>query len=154
MADVLTPEQRRLNMRGIRGQNTKPEMILRRGLHALGLRYQLHRRDLNGRPDLVFPGYRAVLFVHGCFWHGHQCHLFKVPATRTQFWINKISKNSVRDKEVTIALQKEGWRVVTIWECAVRGKERLDLRELFDKVVAFLRTRECSLEIEGGNGSG
>ena len=86
MVDVLTPEQRRLNMSRIRGKDTKPELLLRHGLHARGLRYRLHRKDLPGRPDMVFPRYRAAILVHGCFWHGHDCPLFKLPATRREFW--------------------------------------------------------------------
>src|SRR5215471_13052693 len=98
MADVLTPEQRRLNMSRIRGRDTKPELLLRRSLHARGLRFRLHRRDLPGCPDLVFPRFRAAIFVHGCFWHGHTCPMFKMPKTRTVFWRNKIHKNLDRDR--------------------------------------------------------
>ena len=97
MVDVLTPEQRRLNMSRIRGKDTKPELMLRRGLHALGLRFRLHRKDLPGRPDMVFPRYRAAVLVHGCFWHGHDCPLFKWPVTRREFWAVKIEGNRARD---------------------------------------------------------
>lgn len=90
MADVLTPEQRRLNMSRIRGRDTKPELLLRRGLHARGLRFRLHRKDLPGCPDLVFPRFRVTVFVHGCFWHGHECPMFKWPGTRTDFWRRKM----------------------------------------------------------------
>src|SRR5688500_15794308 len=97
MTDVLTPEQRRLNMSRVRGKDTKPEMLLRRGLHACGLRYRLHPKDVPGRPDLVFPRHGAVILVHGCFWHGHDCPLFKWPATRAEFWRKKIEGNRARD---------------------------------------------------------
>src|SRR5271165_4352772 len=100
MPDVLTREQRHLNMSRIRAKDTKPEMLLRRGLHARGFRYQLHRRELAGCPDLVFPRYRTVIFVHGCFWHGHECHLFKMPNTRREFWLEKIFGNVGRDRKV------------------------------------------------------
>src|ERR1700719_1649815 len=97
MGDVLTPEQRRLNMSRIRGRDTKPELLLRRGLHAAGLRFRLHTERLPGRPGLVFPRYRAAILVHGCFWHGHDCPLFKLPATRSEFWASKIAGNRTRD---------------------------------------------------------
>ncbi len=111
MVDVLTPEQRRLNMSRIRGKDTKPELMLRRGLHALGLRFRLHRKDLPGRPDMVFPRYRAAVLVHGCFWHAHDCPLFKWPATRREFWAAKIEGNRARDLRDLAGLAAVGWRV-------------------------------------------
>jgi DNA mismatch endonuclease, patch repair protein len=149
MPDVLTREQRHLNMSRIRAKDTKPEMLLRRGLHALGLRYRLHRRDLPGCPDLVFPRHNAVLFVHGCFWHGHQCHLFKVPETRREFWLKKISGNVERDKRVIEVLRDEGWRVLTVWECALRGTRRHDLEEVLSKTAAFLAGDRNVLQLFG-----
>jgi DNA mismatch endonuclease, patch repair protein len=104
MTDVLTPEQRRLNMSRIRGRDTKPELLLRRGLHARGFRFRLNRKDLPGCPDLVFPRFRAVMFVHGCFWHWHDCPMFKWPATRTDSWRKKIEGNTKRDQGVLKAL--------------------------------------------------
>ena len=118
MVDVLTPEQRRLNMSRIRGKDTKPELMLRHGLHARGLRYRLHRKDLPGRPDMVFPRYRAAILVHGCFWHGHDCPLFKLPATRREFWAAKIEGNQARDARDIAGLAAAGWRVLVVWECA------------------------------------
>ena len=138
MVDVLTPEQRRHNMSRIRASDTKPEMILRRGLHARGLRFRLHRRDLPGTPDLVLPRYSAVIFVHGCFWHGHQCALFKWPQTRREFWRAKILANHQRDRTAVARLSESGWRVLTVWECALRGRGRLDHEELLQSVLAFL----------------
>src|SRR3546814_10547828 len=106
MADVVSIDVRSRMMSGIRSTNTKPEMILRRGLHAAGFRFRLHDRRLPGKPDLVFPRYSAVLFAHGCFWHGHNCHLFRLPATRTDFWAAKIDRNrQVRSEEHTSELQ-------------------------------------------------
>lgn len=133
--DPLTPEQRRLNMSRVRGKDTKPELLIRRALHASGLRYRLHGAQLPGRPDLVFPGRRAVVFVHGCFWHGHHCPLFRLPATRTPFWSAKIGKNRARDAATEAALVAAGWRVLTIWECAIRGPNRRET----DIVVAVAR---------------
>jgi DNA mismatch endonuclease, patch repair protein len=138
MADVLTPEQRRLNMSRIRGRDTKPEMLLRRGLHARGFRFRLHRRDLPGCPDLVFPALRAVVFVHGCFWHGHDCAMFKLPATRTEFWAAKIEGNRRRDVRALQELSPAGWRTFVLWECDLRGPARRPLESVIDEVVAWL----------------
>lgn len=141
MADVLTPEQRRLNMSRIRGRDTKPEMLLRRGLHARGLRFRLHRRDLPGCPDLVFPALRAAVFVHGCFWHGHDCAMFKLPATRTEFWSAKIEGNRRRDIRALQDLSAAGWRTFVLWECDLRGPARRPLETVIDDVVAWLTNK-------------
>jgi DNA mismatch endonuclease (patch repair protein) len=111
MTDVLTPEQRRLNMSRIRGKDTKPEMLLRRGLHARGFRFRLHRRDLPGCPDLVFSHCHAVIFVNGCFWHGRECPMFKLPATRAEFWRTKVLRNVERDRIAQEKLMRDKWRV-------------------------------------------
>lgn len=140
MVDVLTPEQRSFNMSRIRGKDTKPELILRRGLHALGFRYQLHRKDLPGRPDLVFPRYQTVIFVHGCFWHGHDCSLFRWPATRAEFWHEKIGRNRERDKNAVHQLKQQGWRVITVWECAFKGPHRILDREALINICADVLT--------------
>ena len=121
MADVHTAEQRSLNMARIRGRDTKPEMRVRRILHAAGLRYRLHGKDLPGKPDLVFPRAKTVLFVHGCFWHMHRCRFGKpVPATNQEFWAQKRRGNAERDKRNKAALKAAGWRVLEIWECQTR----------------------------------
>lgn len=112
-------------MSGIRGTNTRPELLVRKGLHARGFRYRLHDRHLPGRPDLVFPRYRAVIFVHGCFWHGHDCHLFKWPSTRREFWRRKIEGNREVDALAVKRLRDGDWRVGVVWECALKGKTRL-----------------------------
>jgi DNA mismatch endonuclease (patch repair protein) len=149
VADVLTQAQRRLNMSRVRGKNTRPELILRKGLHARGLRFRIHRKDIPGRPDLAFISARAVVFVHGCFWHGHRCPLFKVPATRTDFWMNKISANIRRDEAVALQLRAEGWRVLVVWECALRGKGRLPAGFVLDLAEGFVRGDRLSAEIVG-----
>lgn len=138
MPDPLTPEQRSLCMSRIRGKNTKPEMIVRRGLHALGLRYRLHDRQLPGSPDLVFPGRRAAIFIHGCFWHGHDCPLFRLPSTRTDFWLAKIERNQERDRNALEDLHARGWRSLVIWECALRGRGRLPHDLLLGQVYQWL----------------
>lgn len=142
VADVLTAEQRRLNMSRIRARDTKPELLVRRGLHARGLRFRLHRRALPGCPDLVFPRFRAVVFVHGCFWHGHGCPMFKLPATRRKFWIRKIKGNAERDRKALAALAAERWRVLVIWECALRGPGRRNVDTVADEVARWLRGRQ------------
>ena len=149
MADVLTPEQRRLNMSRIRGKDTKPELTLRRGLHALGLRFRLHRKDLPGRPDIVFPRYRAAVLVHGCFWHGHDCPLFKWPATRREFWQTKIEGNRARDLSDVAGLAAVGWRVLVVWECALKGPARLPVDAVLATVIAWLDTEEPAGVVQG-----
>lgn len=149
MADVLTAEQRRLNMSRIRGRDTKPEMVIRRGLHARGLRYRLQDRSLPGRPDLVFPRHKAVIFVHGCFWHGHNCSMFKLPGTRPEFWTAKIEANCTRDRRANEALVTQAWRILTVWECSLRGPARWPTDELLDTCVAFIRGNAHQLELSG-----
>lgn len=136
-------------MSGIRGKNTKPEMLLRRGLHARGLRYRLHAKDLPGSPDMVFPARKAVLFVHGCFWHGHDCHLFRMPASRPDFWRTKIERNREVDLRSVGALRQAGWRVGVVWECALKGRTRLDHDLVLDVSAAWARQGEDVLEIRG-----
>lgn len=125
-------------MSGIKSANTRPEMIIRRGLHARGYRYRLHVRSLPGTPDMVFPARRAVIFVHGCFWHGHDCSLFKLPATNSAFWEAKIAANQSRDVAAASALTQAGWRVLNVWECAVRGRYRQPLVVVLDQVARWL----------------
>ncbi|MGE5108899.1 MAG: very short patch repair endonuclease [Sphingobacteriales bacterium] len=124
MTDVHTPEQRRFNMQQIRSTNTKPEMLVRKFLHAHGFRYSLHSKKLPGKPDIVLRKYKTVLFIHGCFWHGHKnCQYFVIPKTRTQWWTDKINTNKANDAKAIKALKKDGWNVITIWECKLkRGK--------------------------------
>lgn len=138
MVDRLTPDQRRLNMSRVLAKDTRPEMIVRRLLHSLGFRFRLHRRDLPGRPDIVLPSYRAAVFVHGCFWHGHDCSLFRLPATRTEFWAAKIAANRRRDGDAVSALHDIRWRSLLIWECALRGRGRLPAEKLTDRITAFI----------------
>jgi DNA mismatch endonuclease (patch repair protein) len=152
MTDVLTAAQRQLNMSRIRGRDTKPEMVIRQGLHARGLRYRLHDRKLPGRPDLVFTRDRAVIFVHGCFWHVHGCALSKLPATRQDFWRTKLEGNAGRDRRAFDALQAAGWRVLVIWECALRGPARWANADVLDAASSFIQRAVPSLlEIAGKN---
>ena len=149
MADVVSPAVRSRMMSGIRGKDTRPELVLRRGLHALGFRFRLHQNGLPGKPDIVFPRRRAVLFAHGCFWHGHDCHLFRWPSTREEFWREKITRNRVVDDRNEAALVKAGWRIGVVWECALKGRARAPLPEVMEACAAWLVSETPRLEIRG-----
>lgn len=121
MVDVVSPADRSRMMSGIQGKNTKPELTVRRMLFASGYRFRLHRRDLPGAPDIVMPGRRVAIFVHGCFWHMHKgCRFAKIPATRPEFWKAKLEANVERDRRAIERLQTLGWRVLCVWECSTR----------------------------------
>ncbi|MFG1292896.1 very short patch repair endonuclease [Xanthobacter versatilis] len=127
MTDIVDQQTRSRMMSGIRGKNTKPELALRRALHARGFRFRLHSGKVYGRPDLFLPKHRAAVFVHGCFWHRHEgCRYATVPATRSEFWGTKFDANVARDNAVRTRLLEGGWRVATVWECALRKPERLN----------------------------
>lgn len=149
MPDIVSPEVRSRIMARIRGTNTKPELTLRRNLHALGFRFRLHDRRLPGKPDIVFPRYRAVLLAHGCFWHGHDCHLHRLPSTRTEFWATKIERNRLLDAKVSEALNALGWRQGVVWECSLRGRGRLDLEDVIATCAMWLRSDIPHMEIRG-----
>ena len=123
-------------MAGIRGRDTKPELLVRQYLHSAGFRFRLFRKDLPGRPDVVLPRWKVVVFVHGCFWHGHQgCALFRVPKTRTEFWTGKIARNAQRDEAAIQKLLEQQWRVAVVWECALRA----DAPGTLHALVEFIR---------------
>ncbi len=136
-------------MAAIRATNTKPELIIRKGLHARGFRYRLHAKELPGKPDLMLPKYRAAVFINGCFWHGHDCHLFRWPATREEFWRAKIGDNVARDERNLTELRNAGWRIGVIWECALKGKTRRSSGELIDSLSRWLLTDDRELQIRG-----
>jgi DNA mismatch endonuclease (patch repair protein) len=138
MVDVLTADQRRLNMSRIRNADTAPELLIRRGLHMRGYRFRLHRKDLPGCPDITLPKYRSVILVNGCFWHGHECPMFKVPETRKEFWTAKIRKNRERDAFVLSALAAMGWRTFVLWECSIKGPGRKSLDSILNEIAAWL----------------
>lgn len=126
MSDVVSPAARSAMMAGIKGKNTKPEMLVRKALFAAGYRFRLHRKDLPGNPDVVLPGRKVAIFVHGCFWHAHQgCKLAKLPATRPEFWRDKLGRNVARDAAAVSALRLQGWRVLVVWECFTRQQQDL-----------------------------
>jgi DNA mismatch endonuclease (patch repair protein) len=137
MADILSPAQRSAMMARIRGRNTKPELIVRSILHRLGYRFRLHSARLPGHPDIVLARHRAVIMVHGCFWHRHRaCKYAYSPKSRREFWTAKFRKNQLRDKRTESALRKLGWRVLVVWEC-----ETSDQHELIHKLQRFLSHR-------------
>jgi DNA mismatch endonuclease (patch repair protein) len=128
MVDVVSPHVRSRMMSGIQGKNTKPELVVRKLLFATGYRFRLHRKDLPDAPDIVMPGPRVAIFVHGCFWHLHRgCHFAKIPATRPEFWKAKLEANVARDNLAVAKLREQGWRVLSVWECATRDQESLPI---------------------------
>jgi len=135
MADVHDKKTRSYNMSMIRSKNTKPEILVRKFLHAQGFRYKLHDKKLPGKPDLVLPKYKTVIFIHGCFWHGHKnCKYFVVPKTRTEWWLNKINTNKANDTKAVKALKKEGWKIINLWGCDLKPfKIEKTLTKLFIK---------------------
>src|SRR5690606_11797375 len=146
MADIVDQQTRSRMMAGIRGKDTRPELALRRALHARGFRFRLHSKIVPGRPDLVLAKYGAVVFVHGCFWHRHEgCRYATTPARGAEFWRKKFAANVARDKAVRAALREEGWRVATIWECAPRKPEQVAVAA--DLLSTWLRAGTDTLEI-------
>ncbi|UKV16134.1 very short patch repair endonuclease [Thalassospiraceae bacterium SW-3-3] len=141
MADVVSPEKRSRMMSGIRSTNTKPELTVRKSLHRRGFRYRLHDKRLTGKPDLVLPKHNAVIFVNGCFWHGHNCKLFKLPKSNHLFWSEKIHANKSRDEKNCHKLLEQGWKVITIWECALRGTNEAARQKLFDLVEESIKEK-------------
>ena len=137
-------------MSGIRSKDTKPELLIRKGLHVRGFRFRLHDKHLPGKPDLVLPKYSAVIFVHGCFWHRHDCHLFKWPKTRREFWHKKLLRNQEKDVESYASLKKDGWYILTIWECALKGRTRRSLDEVLDMAADWLVNGLRDRQIRGG----
>ena len=149
MADTVSPQTRSRIMSSVRGRDTQPELLLRRHLHSAGYRYRLHVKGLPGRPDLVFPGRRAVLFVNGCFWHGHECHRFSWPKTRESFWRAKILGNKERDDRNHGNLLREGWRVGVVWVCALYGKGSLGIDAVTAACERWLDNSEQTLSVSG-----
>ncbi|MBU8913324.1 MAG: very short patch repair endonuclease [Spirochaetales bacterium] len=150
MADIVDTETRSRMMSAVRAKNSKLEIAVRRRLFAAGFRYRLHRKGLPGTPDLVFAKYQAVLFVHGCFWHYHGCHLSKIPSTRSSWWKEKLEANRRRDSKVMSELRNLGWRVLIVWECSFR-KSKIDRKNALDSIAeqvgCFLKSEKRLLEI-------
>lgn len=149
MTDVHDEITRSRNMSAIRGTNTRPELLIRKELFARGYRYRLNDKRLPGKPDLVLKKYRAVIFVHGCFWHRHNCPQFKWPSTRAEWWKEKLEGNRVRDQRQLSELQELGWRTLVVWECALKGKLRLQPEDLFEQIEGWLLSDTSKSEICG-----
>ena len=146
MADIVNSQTRSRMMAGIRGKDTKPELALRRALHALGFRYRLHVKGVPGKPDIVMPKYNAVIFVHGCFWHRHRgCRYTTTPSSRRDFWTAKFDANVARDIVVRSALSQAGWRVATVWECALRTEAGVTAAR--DIMAAWLLDGDPEIEV-------
>jgi len=138
MADVHDIKTRSFNMSRIKGKNTKPEILVRKFLHANGFRYRLHVKNLPGKPDIVLPKYKTVVFVHGCFWHGHaHCKYFVVPKTRTDWWLNKINSNITNDAKATKALKKEGWKIIEKNQRVILKKKEVLLYQAMCSLLLF-----------------
>ncbi len=149
MVDVVDTATRSRMMSRIRGRDTKIEVTIRKALHARGLRYRTDVRGLPGRPDIVLSRWRAVVLVHGCFWHAHDCGLCRIPATRPDFWREKLEGNAARDARNTTALLDTGWRVATVWECALRGRGPQALVDVADRLATWVRGEEQMIELRG-----
>lgn len=147
--DVLTAEQRRLCMQRIRGKDTKPELLIRKGLFQIGFRYKVCDKSLAGKPDLVFPKYSSVIFIHGCFWHGHNCPMFKWPVKNAEFWKQKIGRNIINDRRNCRELRDEGWYILTIWECAIRGPDRQPVETVIFETASWLEQSTRNRTIQG-----
>lgn len=147
--DIVDVATRSRMMSGIRGKNTKPELVVRRELHSMGFRFRLHDRKLPGRPDIILPKWHAAVLVHGCFWHGHDCNLFRWPGTRVAFWRQKIEGNRARDAAAVLSLDAAGWRVLEIWECSLKGPGRLGSGEVAELAAAWIRSGAARGEIRG-----
>lgn len=151
LVDIVDTVTRSRMMSGIKGKNTSPELIIRKALHARGFRFRIHTAHLPGKPDLILPKFKAAIFVHGCFWHGHNCRYFKPPKTRTAFWMNKINKNKVRDAVQIAKLNEIGWRTLIIWECAIRKMKSENSNTLIDTVVDWLSNNSILQELNEQN---
>jgi DNA mismatch endonuclease, patch repair protein len=146
--DASVNPTRSRNMRAIRGKNTRPEILVRKMLHAAGFRFRLHSNKLPGKPDVVLPRYRAVVFIHGCFWHQHNCPAFKMPKTRQSFWQEKIEGNASRDIASQQKIIELGWRVAVIWECTLRGRNKLSSEEIIHRLSDWINSDTIFLQIE------
>lgn len=149
MTDIVDKKTRSRMMSGIRSRNTCIEITVRKRLFSLGFRYRINDRRLPGKPDMVFPKYRAVIFTHGCFWHGHGCKYFRLPSSNRDFWQAKIDRNQKRDEEVVALLHENGWRVAIVWECALRQKHLSELDAVTRLLSDWLQHGTADLEVQG-----
>lgn len=148
MVDRITKARRSEIMSNVRAKNTEPELLIRSALFKLGFRYRIHSKKLPGCPDIVLPKYRAVIFVHGCFWHGHACRAGKLPSTNTEFWKLKISKNQERDRIISHKLNALGWKILYVWECSLKGSQRKLFDLLVLKITHWIKKEESNKDIQ------
>lgn len=148
MTDVVDKKTRSRMMSGIRGKDTKPELLIRSNLHRKGFRFRLHDNKLAGKPDIVLRKYQAVIFIHGCFWHRHECYLFKWPKSRSEFWRKKLNGNFQNDQKVIKTLEESGWRICIVWECAVKGASK-DIDSVVNRIARWIVGENKKLEISG-----
>lgn len=148
MTDTVDVATRSRIMSAIRGKNTKPELLVRRLLHGQGFRFRVNVGNMPGKPDIVFPRFRAVIFVNGCFWHGHDCPIFKMPKSRVDYWQKKIEGNRTNDHLAALALFAEGWRVAVVWECSLQKKNK-KIEDVITQISAWLRSNQTFMEIRG-----
>ncbi|VWC13703.1 DNA mismatch endonuclease Vsr [Burkholderia lata] len=149
MPDIVDKATRSRMMSTIRGKNTRPEIVVRREMHRRGFRYRLHAKELAGKPDIVFPRFRAVVLINGCFWHGHDCPFFKLPSTNPDFWRSKIERNRQNDEKVKVQLNAAGWRIAIVWECALRGKRTASVETVANALQQWLESNDLLVEIRG-----
>jgi DNA mismatch endonuclease (patch repair protein) len=149
--DIVDRATRSRMMSGIRGRDTKIELVVRKALHARGLRYRLHNRTLPGRPDIAFIGAKVAIFMNGCFWHGHDCPFFRLPASNTEFWQAKIGANRERDLRSLEALHALGWRTAVVWECSIRNRPAEDFAALLDQLEEWIRMGSGHLDLRGSS---
>lgn len=149
MTDIVDRATRSLMMARIKSKNTKPELLIRSLLHKKGFRFRIHANKLPGRPDIIFPKFKAIIFINGCFWHGHKnCPLFRLPKTRVEFWENKIHRNQKNDEKNIKTLLNSNWRVAIVWECSIRGKNK-DPAYVINKLTDWITSSNTFLEISG-----
>ena len=149
MVDNVDAATRSRMMAAVKSKDTAPEVTVSKALHRCGFRYRKHVANLPGKPDLVFRKYKAVVLVHGCFWHRHNCRMYRLPRTRTKFWREKVQSNRRRDGLVRDRLRGAGWRCLTVWECALRGPQRRRLDELIDEIAEWLTGGTSVREVRG-----
>ena len=151
LVDIVSIEKRSQMMAGIKAKNTKPEILVQKILHASGFRFRLHGKTFPGKPDIVLPKHKSVIFVQGCFWHGHQmCPVFRLPKSRTDFWQEKIEGNRLRDERSRGELIRHGWKVIYVWECAVKGRTRMCGEQLKNDISKAVRSDDIDFfEIRG-----
>jgi DNA mismatch endonuclease (patch repair protein) len=147
--DIVDSATRSRIMSRIRSTNTKPELAIRKALHRRGFRYRLHASHVAGKPDIILPVHHAAVFVHGCFWHGHNCSLYRQPKTRPEFWAAKIGANRARDERVRLMLKDAGWRRLVVWECALRGQPPTAIEKVSDRVAKWIKSPRGNTEIRG-----